>query len=205
MDEPKSPRKKSSDEEIAELRSRISQNRAADTFNAPPPKVPTTKPTQATVSRQGFAGILGGDVSLPAARLVVETPPLRGSYSAEPDPVAYEAPVPEAQWQEEMAAPADHYVYGSYDEQPNNEQFYGQPPVPYGAPLMSPEASHAANTAFNQLADSLMNRALGERSVEEMTRELLRTMLKNWLDENLPGLVERLVREEIERVARRGR
>jgi cell pole-organizing protein PopZ len=29
-------------------------------------------------------------------------------------------------------------------------------------------------------------------------------MLKQWLDENLPSLVERLVREEIERVARRG-
>jgi cell pole-organizing protein PopZ len=30
-------------------------------------------------------------------------------------------------------------------------------------------------------------------------------MLKQWLDQNLPGLVERLVAEEIERVARRGR
>jgi hypothetical protein len=38
-----------------------------------------------------------------------------------------------------------------------------------------------------------------------MTRDLLRGMLKHWLDANLPGLVERLVREEIERVARRGR
>jgi cell pole-organizing protein PopZ len=27
-------------------------------------------------------------------------------------------------------------------------------------------------------------------------------MLKSWLDENLPGLVERLVRAEIERVSR---
>jgi len=30
-------------------------------------------------------------------------------------------------------------------------------------------------------------------------------MLKQWLDEHLPSMVERLVREEIERVARRGR
>jgi hypothetical protein len=38
-----------------------------------------------------------------------------------------------------------------------------------------------------------------------MTRELLKVMLRQWLDDNLPGLVERLVREEIQRVARTGR
>ena len=38
-----------------------------------------------------------------------------------------------------------------------------------------------------------------------MTREILRPMLKSWLDENLPSLVERLVRAEIQRVARGGR
>jgi cell pole-organizing protein PopZ len=31
---------------------------------------------------------------------------------------------------------------------------------------------------------------------------MLRPMLKVWLDDNLPGLVERLVRAEIERVSR---
>jgi cell pole-organizing protein PopZ len=34
---------------------------------------------------------------------------------------------------------------------------------------------------------------------------MLKSLLKQWLDDNLPALVERLVREEIERVARRGR
>jgi hypothetical protein len=38
--------------------------------------------------------------------------------------------------------------------------------------------------------------------VERMTREMLRPMLKVWLDDNLPTVVERLVRAEIERVAR---
>jgi len=38
-----------------------------------------------------------------------------------------------------------------------------------------------------------------------VTQELLRGMLKQWLDDNLPPLVERLVREEISRVARNGR
>ena len=38
-----------------------------------------------------------------------------------------------------------------------------------------------------------------------MTREMLQPMLRHWLDTHLPNIVERLVREEIERVARRGR
>jgi cell pole-organizing protein PopZ len=41
------------------------------------------------------------------------------------------------------------------------------------------------------------------RTVEELVSELIRPMLKTWLDDNLPGLVERLVRAEIERVSRR--
>ena len=40
--------------------------------------------------------------------------------------------------------------------------------------------------------------------IENLTREMLRPMLKNWLDDNLPSLVERLVRAEIQRVARGG-
>ncbi|TIO67154.1 MAG: DUF2497 domain-containing protein, partial [Mesorhizobium sp.] len=40
------------------------------------------------------------------------------------------------------------------------------------------------------------------KSFDEMAEEMLRPMLQDWLDNNLPTLVERLVREEIERVAR---
>jgi uncharacterized protein len=40
------------------------------------------------------------------------------------------------------------------------------------------------------------------RTLEDLTRELLRPMLKTWLDENLPTIVDRLVRAEIERVSK---
>ncbi len=40
------------------------------------------------------------------------------------------------------------------------------------------------------------------RSLDEIAEDMLRPMLREWLDDNLPTLVERLVREEIERVAR---
>ncbi len=45
----------------------------------------------------------------------------------------------------------------------------------------------------------------GETSLEGLTRELLRPMLAEWLDKNLPGMVEKLVRAEIARIAGKGR
>ena len=41
----------------------------------------------------------------------------------------------------------------------------------------------------------------GETSLEELTRQLLRPMLAEWLDENLPDMVEELVKAEISRIA----
>lgn len=71
--------------------------------------------------------------------------------------------------------------------------------------MLSGNSAQAVQSAFGKLADSVLNRATNDRSLEDVTRELLRVMLKQWLDENLPAMVERLVREEIERVARTGR
>ena len=42
----------------------------------------------------------------------------------------------------------------------------------------------------------------GNRTIEDLVKEVMRPMVKDWLDENLPGLTERLVRREIERLAR---
>jgi uncharacterized protein len=41
----------------------------------------------------------------------------------------------------------------------------------------------------------------GETSLEGLTRELLRPMLAEWLDKHLPGMVERMVKDEIARIA----
>ncbi|MBD3729837.1 MAG: DUF2497 domain-containing protein [Sphingomonadales bacterium] len=41
----------------------------------------------------------------------------------------------------------------------------------------------------------------GETSLEGLVREMLRPMLSDWLDKNLPGMVEKLVRDEIARIA----
>src|SRR6516165_9198781 len=60
--------------------------------------------------------------------------------------------------------------------------------------------SAATTAAFDTLARTAQAR--GGRTLEEVVSELLRPMLKSWLDENLPEMVERLVRAEIERVSR---
>ena len=82
-------------------------------------------------------------------------------------------------------------------------QTEGQAPAGSDA-LLSESSAQAVQLAFGRLA-STAAAGVSERQVEEMTRELLHGMLKAWLDQNLPGLVERLVREEIARVARSGR
>lgn len=62
--------------------------------------------------------------------------------------------------------------------------------------LMSPRVDGAVSDSFDRLKRSMMD------DLEAKTESILRPMLREWLDENLPNLVERLVREEIERVAR---
>jgi uncharacterized protein len=66
--------------------------------------------------------------------------------------------------------------------------------------LLSRQTSAAVDSAFNALAQTVL--VQNARTLEDLVREMLRPMLKSWLDDNLPGLVERLVRAEIERVAR---
>lgn len=69
--------------------------------------------------------------------------------------------------------------------------------------LISHQTHAAVGQAFNMLAHTVSSSTT--RSLEDLVRDMLRPMLKNWLDDNLPTIVERLVRAEIERVARGGR
>lgn len=83
------------------------------------------------------------------------------------------------------------------------------PAPPSDAGLVSANQAEEATAAF-----SALNRKLnegyqelpvgdGEITLERLTRELMRPMLREWLDQHLPILVERMVREEIERLVHR--
>ena len=78
-----------------------------------------------------------------------------------------------------------------------------QAPVETKSSLISDVTERQVVAAFGELSDAFA--ASRRRSFDEMAEEMLRPMLQDWLDNNLPGLVEKLVREEIERVARGGK
>ena len=74
--------------------------------------------------------------------------------------------------------------------------------------LVAPEAAAAAASSVGSLVRTLAAERMtqvrsGGPTIEDIVREEMRPLLKAWLDANLPPLVERLVRAEIERVVGR--
>jgi len=88
------------------------------------------------------------------------------------------------------------------EQAPAQAMTYEQPRVPTER-LLSQETNAAVSAAFGSLASTILSE--NSRTIEDLVREMLRPMLKAWLDDNLPGLVERMVRAEIERVSRGAR
>jgi uncharacterized protein len=77
---------------------------------------------------------------------------------------------------------------------------FDPPPAPPAGPILSQGTVSAVESAFNTLAHTVLSN--NARTLEDLVKEMLRPMLKSWLDDNLPGLVERIVKAEIERVSR---
>jgi cell pole-organizing protein PopZ len=199
--EPSMPRTQARQEELSRLRERILRNvehneLLAQAQPAPPPpssyrqQAPESKAKAQRGPRSDFSSIMA--LPSPADQPYRDAPDLRGGYAQqEPDDMQYFQEQDWGQLPQQPPPPARHYSapsHGGYDE-----------------PLLSGRAEAATEQAFRHLSDSLLNRTVGDRNFEDMTREMLRGMIKQWLDANLAGLVEALVREEIERVARRGR
>jgi uncharacterized protein len=65
--------------------------------------------------------------------------------------------------------------------------------------LISREVNNAVHAAFNALAQTVL--VNNSRTLEDLVREIFQPILKVWLDDNLPGMVERLVRAEIEQIS----
>ncbi|HSZ94610.1 MAG TPA: DUF2497 domain-containing protein [Acetobacteraceae bacterium] len=81
------------------------------------------------------------------------------------------------------------------------------PRAAVSANLVAPEAAAAAASSVGSLVRTLAERSTqvhsGGPTIEDIVREEIRPLLKSWLDANLPPIVERLVRTEIERVVGR--
>jgi cell pole-organizing protein PopZ len=100
-------------------------------------------------------------------------------YSPEPEPEPAPAPAPPPE-----PAPAPAF---SRDEVADN--------------LVGDHAAGLAASAFGSLSSALLMPKDG-RTLEAVVRELLRPLLKEWLDQNLPRIVETKVEEEVHRIAR---
>ena len=95
---------------------------------------------------------------------------------------------------------------------PDPEPIPDPPPPPAAAPprldetlISSPQAQETMQS-FSRLNEKLNESyeelpiGNGAVTLEQLARELIRPMLKEWLDQHLPMMAERLVREEIERL-----
>ena len=74
--------------------------------------------------------------------------------------------------------------------------------------LMSGRTTQTSSDVLGELARAIMNRremGLGDKDVtlEGMVREMTRPLLREWLDRNLPHLIERLVKKEIDKMVNR--
>ena len=163
----------------------------------PPPRPPTAPPPRPAAMNQ------------PDPDAVMAQPEPR------PAPAAAAKPSDILDLTEAMAAPSFRTIDGASDTS-FAERAPDQPPEPIEGTveearrqfvqatpertLLSPSTSAAVDSAFNSLAQTVL--VQNARTLDDLVREMLRPMLKTWLDDNLPGMVERIVRAEIERVSR---
>jgi len=148
-----------------------------------------------------------------------EAPAIEEPEPAEEDVLelteAYEAPVAEtlgdldiltAEPFPSASVPESDFVdpIEAHDPEPEPEP----EPEPIDEGLVGVSAAASAASAFAGLAstvrkpDPIDSWSGSGPTVDELARALLRPMLKEWLDANLPGIVEAQVRKEVERIAR---
>ncbi len=163
----------SMEEILASIRTIIAEEREPEKAVAPKPA-----PRQPPAPAAGRQIIYSKEDPAPQ-RAAIET-----AQRADAPP-APEASTPKVVWRQREPAKSDTPDRA----EPGDEE-----------PLLSPAADQAVTSAFDALSASLAARSA--ELAEGMAREMLRPMLKAWLDENLPAIVERLVRAEIQRVAR---
>ncbi|MGJ5008405.1 PopZ family protein [Bradyrhizobium oligotrophicum] len=183
---------------------------AAPAKPAPPPPAPPPAAAAAPNSQDDIDALLAG---------LDETTPAAGVRPAEPEP----DPEPEVlELTDDMAvapptpAPAPAPAAASFRKvDPQNDIEFiesgrlNQKAASFESsfeqatpkqPILAPSTVNAVESAFNALANTVLSN--NARTLEDLVKEMLRPMLKSWLDDNLPALVERIVKAEIERVSR---
>ena len=175
---------------------------------APPPAKPAPAPAPAVSNSQDDidAMLAGLDESTSEAEIRPPQPEPEADVFeltdemavAEPEP----APPPKPAFQK--VEPDDDVEFAESVRASQRPPAFAQ--SPFESPpqqMLSRSTVSAVESAFNSLANTVLSN--NARTLEDLVKEMLRPMLKSWLDDNLPGLVERIVKAEIERVSRGGR
>ena len=180
---------------------------AAGQAQAAPAKAPVSEPPPAASNSQDDidAMLAGLDAATSEAELrpalpdgeVFELTDEMALPDPQPTPFRKVEPHDDLEFSDSVAAsapPRAPYRQGAFEPPPLYES-------PAAAPqMLSRSTVSAVESAFNTLANTVLSN--NARTLEDLVKEMLRPMLKSWLDDNLPGLVERIVKAEIERVSR---
>ncbi|UUR08227.1 DUF2497 domain-containing protein [Sphingomonas glaciei] len=113
------------------------------------------------------------------------------------------APPPAARVEPEPEEPAEEEVLEL--DQPVIEEMQ-LPQVDLGPPLVSDDAAEASRSRLAALQEAAASAPPppAVNPLEQMVRDMLRPMLKDWLDQNLPGIVDEHVKREIGRITGQG-
>ena len=168
----------------------------------PPPPPPAPPPAAASNSQDDIDAMLAGldevtsEAEIRPASPEVEVFELTDDMAVpEPQPSFKKVePQDDLEFTEMAAAAKAMHRRPAFEPPP----FESEAPAPQQ--ILSRSTVSAVESAFNSLANTVLSN--NARTLEDLVKEMLRPMLKSWLDDNLPGLVERIVKKEIERVSR---
>jgi cell pole-organizing protein PopZ len=170
---------------------------------APAPPPPAPEPAAASNNQDDIDAMLASlDAATPEADIRPAPQPEADVFEltdemALPDP-APPPPPPAAAFNRIEPEDDIEFNESARARQPVREApSFDGPPQPQ---ILSRSTVSAVESAFNSLANTVLSN--NARTLEDLVKEMLRPMLKSWLDDNLPGLVERIVKAEIERVSR---
>jgi cell pole-organizing protein PopZ len=166
---------------------------------APPPPPPAPEPVASNNQDDIDAMLASLDAATPEADIRPAQPD--ADVFELTDEMALPDPAPAAPFNK--IEPADDIEFSERTSVKARQPAYEPPPFESGPPaqqILSRSTVSAVESAFNSLANTVLSN--NARTLEDLVKEMLRPMLKSWLDDNLPGLVERIVKAEIERVSR---
>lgn len=174
---------------------------------APPPPKPAAPAPAAKNSQEEIDAMLAGLDAETSQDEIRPAEPANDVFElteqmALPDPLPTQVP-PATSFHK--VEPPDDIEFS--EPRPVAREYQTPPPAPpsFGTSepiprLMSTNTMASVESAFNALANTVLSN--NARTLEDLVKEMLRPLLKSWLDDNLPSLVERIVRAEIERVSR---